>query len=52
MPLHSTIQEAARNIGFDNLAPIIWHKIANAVFEAKGNGGGFLGKLQLVANPR
>jgi len=44
MPLHSTIQEAARNIGFDNLTPIIWHKIANAVFEAKGNGGGFLGK--------
>jgi DNA modification methylase len=31
-------------LGFDNLAPIIWHKIANAVFEAEGNGGGFLGK--------
>ena len=30
--------------GFNNLAPIIWHKIANAVFEASGNGGGFLGK--------
>ena len=27
-----------------NLAPIIWYKIANAVFEASGNGGGFLGK--------
>jgi DNA modification methylase len=26
------------------LAPIIWHKIANAVFEASGNGAGFLGK--------
>jgi DNA modification methylase len=26
------------------LSPIIWHKIANAVFEAEGNGGGFLGK--------
>lgn len=31
-------------IGFSNVAPIIWHKIANAVFEASGNGGGFLGK--------
>ncbi len=31
-------------IGYDNLSPIIWHKIANAAFEATGNGGGFLGK--------
>ena len=31
-------------IGYNNLAPIIWHKIANAVYEASGNGGGFLGK--------
>jgi DNA modification methylase len=31
-------------MGFDNLAPIIWYKIANAVYEADGNGGGFLGK--------
>ncbi len=31
-------------MGFDNLAPIIWHKIANAKFEVPGNGGGFLGK--------
>ncbi|MCB9853943.1 MAG: site-specific DNA-methyltransferase [Phycisphaerales bacterium] len=44
VPLHSSIQERCRMIGFDNLAPIIWHKIANAVFEASGNGGGFLGK--------
>ena len=44
IPLHSTIQESCRNIGFTNLAPIIWYKIANAVFEAKGNNGGFLGK--------
>lgn len=44
VPLHSAISERARKIGFDNLAPIIWHKIANAVFEATGNGGGFLGK--------
>lgn len=31
-------------MGFDNLSPIIWHKIANASYEANGNGGGFLGK--------
>jgi modification methylase len=44
VPLHASIQENCRRIGFDNLAPIIWHKIANAVYEAEGNGGGFLGK--------
>lgn len=44
VPLHASIQEHCRGIGFDNLAPIIWHKIANAVYEASGNGGGFLGK--------
>lgn len=44
VPLHASIQEHCRGIGFDNLAPIIWHKIANATLEASGNGGGFLGK--------
>ena len=44
VPLHSSIQERCRQIGFSNLAPIIWHKIANAAYEASGNGGGFLGK--------
>jgi len=43
VPLHSTIQEHCKAIGFDNLAPIIWHKIANAKYEVEG-GGGFLGK--------
>ena len=43
VPLHASIQDHCRRIGFDNLAPIIWHKIANAVFEVEG-GGGFLGK--------
>lgn len=44
-PLHASIQEHCRRIGFDNLAPIIWHKIANARFEAGSDGGsGFLGK--------
>lgn len=31
-------------IGFSNLAPILWHKIANAAYEAEGSSGGFLGK--------
>jgi len=44
VPLHSSIQEHCRKIGYRNLAPIIWYKIANAVYEAEGNGGGFLGK--------
>jgi modification methylase len=44
VPLHASIQEHCRAMGFDNLAPIIWHKIANAKLEASGNGGGFLGK--------
>lgn len=43
VPLHASIQEHCRRIGFDNLAPIIWHKIANAVYEVEG-GSGFLGK--------
>ncbi|HZB88602.1 MAG TPA: site-specific DNA-methyltransferase [Terracidiphilus sp.] len=43
VPLHASIQETCRKIGFDNLAPILWHKIANAVYEVSG-GGGFLGK--------
>jgi DNA modification methylase len=44
VPLHARIQESCCQIGFRNLAPIIWHKIANAAYEASGNGGGFLGK--------
>jgi len=43
VPLHAAIQERCRQIGFDNLAPIIWHKIANASYEAE-NGTTFLGK--------
>ena len=43
VPLHSSIQEHCRKIGFDNLAPIIWHKIANAAYEVD-NGSSFLGK--------
>jgi DNA modification methylase len=43
IPLHSSIQERCRAIGFDNLAPIIWYKIANIKYEVKGTGR-FLGK--------
>jgi DNA modification methylase len=41
-PLHASIQEHCRLIGFDNLAPIIWYKIANAQYEM--GAGGFFGK--------
>src|SRR5689334_18670978 len=44
IPLHSSIQEHCRKLGYRNLAPIIWYKIANAAYEAEGNGAGFLGK--------
>lgn len=43
MPLHSSVQEHCREIGYDNLTPIIWHKISNASFEVPGNST-FLGK--------
>ena len=43
MPLHSDIAVACRKIGFDNLNPILWHKISNATFEVN-NGTSFLGK--------
>lgn len=43
VPLHASIQEHCRATGFDNLAPIIWYKIANATLEVAG-GSSFLGK--------
>jgi DNA modification methylase len=43
MPLHSDIVVRARRLGFDNLNPIIWYKIANANYEVE-NGSSFLGK--------
>ena len=42
-PLHADICVICRRIGFDNLNPIIWHKIANASYEVT-NGSKFLGK--------
>jgi DNA modification methylase len=44
VPLHASIQEHCREIGYDNLAPIIWHKIANAAYEVENGSAGFLGK--------
>jgi len=42
-PLHADICVLCRKIGFDNLNPIIWYKIANASFEV-ASGSRFLGK--------
>lgn len=43
VPLHASIQLGCRELGFDNLAPVLWRKISNANFEA-GEGSRFLGK--------
>ncbi|MCD4830003.1 MAG: site-specific DNA-methyltransferase [Candidatus Cloacimonetes bacterium] len=42
-PLHADICVISRKLGFDNLNPILWYKIANASYEVQG-GSGFLGK--------
>ncbi len=44
VPLHADIQVRARSLNLDVLTPILWHKIANGVTEAEGNGAGFYGK--------
>jgi len=41
--LHADICVICRRLGFDNLNPIIWHKISNASYEVS-NGSKFLGK--------
>ncbi len=43
VPLHADIVVSCQKIGFDNLNPIIWHKIANANYEVN-NGTKFFGK--------
>jgi site-specific DNA-methyltransferase (adenine-specific) len=43
VPLHADICVQCRRLGFDNLNPIIWHKISNASYEVS-NGSKFLGK--------
>lgn len=44
VPLHASIQDRCRRLGFDNLSPIFWNKIANATYEVENGTGGFLGK--------
>lgn len=43
VPLHASIQEHCRKLGFDNVQGIFWQKIANAAYEVE-NGSSFLGK--------
>ena len=43
VPLHASIQTQCMEVGFDNLAPIIWHKISNAKTESNRSGT-YLGK--------
>jgi len=43
VPLHADVCVQCRKLGFDNLNPIIWHKISNASYEVT-NGSKFLGK--------
>jgi DNA modification methylase len=43
VPLHASIEEHCRQIGYDGLAPVIWHKISNAVHEVE-RASSFLGK--------
>jgi len=49
-PLHADICVMCRRIGFDNLNPIIWHKIANASYEVE-NGSKFLSSVRRLDNP-
>ncbi len=42
IPLHADIQRQCVDLGFENLAPIIWYKIGNVSREVAGRG--FLGK--------
>lgn len=44
VPLHSDIQIACQKVGFDCLAPIIWHKIGSAAHEVNNGRASMLGK--------
>lgn len=46
LPLSADIQVRARRLGFDNLTPIRWHKVANIRLEASRSSR-FLGKPNL-----
>lgn len=44
LPLPSDIQVRSRDIGLDNLTPILWFKIGNRTNEAGGGSSGYYGK--------
>lgn len=44
VPLHADIAVTCRKLGFDNLNPIIWYKIAKAAYEIENGSAGFYGK--------
>ena len=44
LPLPSDIQVRSRDVGLDNLTPILWFKIGNRTNEAGGGSGGYYGK--------
>ncbi len=44
LPLPSDIQVRSRNIGLDNLTPILWFKIGNRTNESGGGSSGYYGK--------
>lgn len=46
LPLAADIQVRARKLGFDNLTPVLWMKVANIVLEASRSSR-FLGKPNL-----
>jgi modification methylase len=44
LPLPSDIQVRSRDLGLDNLTPILWFKIGNRTNEAGGGSSGYYGK--------
>jgi modification methylase len=44
LPLHASIQEHCRELGFENLSPIIWYKPAHTSFEDESRGAPMMGK--------
>ena len=44
IPLHADLLRRCTDLGFEPLAPIIWHKVANASLEMGSRPGLFLGK--------
>jgi len=44
LPLPADIQVRSRNLGLDNLTPILWFKIGNRTNEAGGGSSGYYGK--------